>query len=89
MVLITQQMGFAWEKHPPGACPSLEPDGHAFIQTNHPGEEKMAAIFLLHAITISHTSQKQSGYEEGSFLVKQSSKVISIFQALCMRPLNW
>ncbi len=47
MVLITKWMGFAWVKHPSRACPSLEPDGHALIKTNHPrGDEKFCHIFL-------------------------------------------
>ncbi len=47
MVLVTKWMGFAWAKHPSRACPSLEPDGHALIKTNHPrGDKKFCHIFL-------------------------------------------
>ncbi len=47
MVLITRQMGFAWANHPSRACPTLDPDGHAPIKTNHPrGDEKFCHIFL-------------------------------------------
>ncbi len=95
MVFITKRMGFAWAKHPSRACPSLEPDGYAFIQTNNPGWNKKSPhifiplphhlTYLPKTIAISRRSSVGEAELRGDFvepcLVHEEGKLVGAWVA--------
>ena len=55
MIFITERVGFARTKHPPGASPSAMPDGHALVEAQCPSCRKYHLhVFIPRANQISN-----------------------------------